>query len=333
MPLIPNLNQPFDFANSGASTYTTPSTFTPGATGQYSVSPGTVMNSSTGAPVVANQSGQSAQPQSAVGPSAAPWTPSFRTDIGGYNPAQYATLDTSNQLAQALGGNVLQTRIPSGPYNVPPSNMIDFGGDSPLNAGLLAQRYAMYPRELADRMTQDELRMQGPRSWNPDEAFGAGSQFTPVAGGGLFGGQGANLGQSIGENAGWRQNLSIGNPNTQNPLAVSSGPGDMLYRGERPNYWQPGNGAVPSNLRPTVIEQFDTPNYFSGGFGPAMGFYAANNPFFRGSMSGFGNFQNRMVRRPSLPSGGYYQSARGFNPYNYSPNFSSGRSNYASRYF
>lgn len=144
------------------------------------------------------------------------WTPTYQTP-GGYNPSQYATVDTANSLAGSigsglgLGGNVIQTQS-SGPGGPPPQQMIDFGGDSPLNAGLLAERYKKYDHDTADRMTRDELALQGPKpAMNADMqggAMGSYSQFAPSEGGSLNLGGGQNIGQFVGENKPWAANLA-----------------------------------------------------------------------------------------------------------------------------
>lgn len=141
------------------------------------------------------------------------WNPTFH-QYGGYNPLQYATTDTANTLAGqvgsglGLGGNVIQTRNAPGFGGAPPQASIDFGGDSPLNAGLLADRYKKYDHATADQMTRDELAMQGPRrDPNADSqggAMGSWSMFEGLPGGAPNLGGGQNIGQFVGENAGWR---------------------------------------------------------------------------------------------------------------------------------
>lgn len=131
------------------------------------------------------------------------WTPSFRTDIPGYNSSQYADLGTTNTLAQQLGGNAVQTQNAGGfSGGPPPQNMISFGGTGVLNAGLLAERYAKYDRATADAMTRAELAMMGqnPGTSEADTqggSLGFASQFTGLPGGTQAIGQGANLGSSM----------------------------------------------------------------------------------------------------------------------------------------
>lgn len=142
--------------------------------------------------------------------------PSFQS-VGGYNPSQYADLNTANTLASNLGGNVLQTKMGAGdPFGVPPQASIDFGGGSPLNAGLLAERYAKYDKATADAMTRAELAMQGPRNDSPDASFA--QQFQPLTGGTQALAPGANSGFSsaIGTN--------LRAPTTPSPTPLGSSP-------------------------------------------------------------------------------------------------------------
>jgi len=82
----------------------------------------------------------------------------------GYNPAQYAPRELAEELASQLGGTVTQTEV-TGPIKPPPQTMINIGGVE-LNAGLVADLYAKYPKELVDRMIQEELARAGVQ-WTP----------------------------------------------------------------------------------------------------------------------------------------------------------------------
>lgn len=240
------------------------------------------------------------------------WTPGFQQNLGGYNPSQYANLDTTNQLAQALGGNALQTRMgPGSPFNVPPQNSIDFGGDSPLNAGLLAERYQKYDKATADAMTRAELAMQGPRQ-NPNEdsqggSMGSWSQFQALPGGTKGLGGGANLGSSVGDNQGWRNAGGAGNGGA----APGGGINQFSYSPQQQGYPQQYssvnnlNYGGQTNQSPWQIQQ----NF--GGFGPASNFAQANqggNPLqmlmqlFGG---GGGNLVNTLNTRGRMSPFGY----------------------------
>lgn len=106
---------------------------------------------------------------------ATPLTNSFspQYENNGWNPSQYATNGTANQLAGMLGGSVMRTDTsmnPGGAFSVPSQNMIDLGGEDGLNAGLLAQRYASMPKAQADALTQAELATMGRRTTTNDQA-------------------------------------------------------------------------------------------------------------------------------------------------------------------
>lgn len=93
------------------------------------------------------------------------WKPSFSAP-GSYNPSQYATDGTANELAQGLGGKVFRTTTP-GPFGDFGQNLIDFGNGNQLNAGLLGERYAKYDAATANAMTDVE-KNAGPVVTNPN---------------------------------------------------------------------------------------------------------------------------------------------------------------------
>lgn len=136
--------------------------------------------------IKAAQDAKAAQPAS---------SPAFQT-LSGYNSSQYATQSEAQRLNQMLGGQgVINTRtIDSGAGRVPSQANIDFGGGTALNAGLLSERYAKYGKEVADRMTADELRSSGggfnptyqntnPTMFNEQVSTAASPSFTPAGGG------------------------------------------------------------------------------------------------------------------------------------------------------
>jgi hypothetical protein len=134
---------------------------------------------------------QAAAQQQAAGsePTAQPValpSPTYQTPAG-YNSTQYADLATAQQLAQALGGKLVQTTS-AGPFNVAPQYLIDFGNGVQLDAGLLAKRYSTESKALADQETSTELYnlKTGDYSYNNNIASAPGytpvsSQFNPPA--------------------------------------------------------------------------------------------------------------------------------------------------------
>lgn len=93
------------------------------------------------------------------------WKPSYNAP-GGYNPLQYASDNTANELAQGLGGTVSRTKT-VGPFGDFGQNQIDFGNGNQLNAGLLADRYSKYDAATANAMTDAE-KNAGPAVTNPN---------------------------------------------------------------------------------------------------------------------------------------------------------------------
>jgi hypothetical protein len=216
----------FDYTlNEGGFGGWNPATVNPFFDGTRSRDPGNAVTTSGGSFGGLGSGSSSVDPQIAAANGLRPttqyggsnWTPTFQTNLGGYNPSQYATVETANDLAGrinsglGLGGNVIQTHS-SGPIQPPPQQMIDLGGDSPLNAGLLAERYKKYDQATADAMTRAELALQGPKpAMNEDMqggAFGSYSQFAPSPGGSLNLGGGQNIGQFVGENKPWADHLA-----------------------------------------------------------------------------------------------------------------------------
>ncbi len=215
------------------------------------------------------------------------WNPGFQQNLGAYNPSQYADMNTSNQLAQSLGGNVLQTRIPTGPFNVPAQNTIDFGGEGKLNAGLLAERYAKYDKATADAMTQAELAgLSNSVSGNLGDDLGYMSQFSNIQGGGQYGGQGQNMGQFL------RQ------PGSTPSLSAPNAP---------QQYWSggaPGGGNSPGTVNPPLIPGISSPQtpgaagYVHQNLVPGM---SGPQPVFGtmpGRAGGFGRFSNFSAANP-----------------------------------
>jgi len=214
------------------------------------------------------------------------WRPQYE-NFSGYNPYQYANNNTANNLAQALGGRVMQTRYDqASPFGVPPQSMIDFGGADMLNAGLLADRYAKYDRATADAMTRAELAQMGPRQDpNGDSqggSMGSWSQYANRDGGQDYLGQGANMGQFIGNGQG-----------PQNPGGGGNSP--MQYQNQIFNTNQtPGGYLRGGSPRPPQLPRY-------GGFGQASQF-GAQNPFFSRPGQFNAGLMGSLMGQPSLLS-------------------------------
>ena len=227
--------------------------------------------------------------------------PTFE-NYGGYNPAQYATLATANNLAQQLGGNVMQTRMaPGSPFAVPNQNSIYLGGNDPLNAGLLAQRYAKYDRATADAMTRDEMRMMNP---NAGPSYGSDTSIFQAMPGGL-------------------QNLGNGNAFTsqigRNYAPGAAGLGTAGQSGNSGGFQNfqsggfPGFGGFPQQGVHSVPQN----GGMGGGYNPFQGFVGGlgrSSNFMRANPFG-SSFTGYRARQPQL-GGGMYSALRG-NPFLY----------------
>lgn len=73
------------------------------------------------------------------------------TNTPGYNPYQYATMDTAKQVAALTGGQVYTQKYPTGPFNLPDMNYISGLGPDMMNAGLLADALSKYSPEYVAR--------------------------------------------------------------------------------------------------------------------------------------------------------------------------------------
>jgi hypothetical protein len=123
----------------------------------------------SGAPPIGTSASAAVLPQTVAG--FAGTTPENR-GAGGYNPAQYATDEQARGLASLLGGTVSSTN-PVGPIAPPPQNLIGFGGQDALNAGLVQQMLgpitvdgtsrARTPSEMTSSlaMLKDEISRSG----------------------------------------------------------------------------------------------------------------------------------------------------------------------------
>lgn len=325
---------------------------TPGAS--YGPAQGPSANPAAGAAGFNNPSAPATPPatppsSNAFGTSG--WKPSFESNLGGYNPSQYASLETSNQLAQALGANVSQTKMgPGSPFNVPNQNSLSFGTDSNLNAGLVAERYAKYGKEAADRMTRDELAMQSkaqaPNADSMGGEYGSWSQFQAKPGGVQALGQGANLGSSVGGNSDWRGPQGGGpqmmTPNPQRdiqPQPFQQGGGGMGG-----NWHPPGPISMAPQASPHQFPRPQQPSYGNrnnfGGFGGANNFQNANQgsqiqQLLQMLMGGQGGTMQSRGRQSPFQSGtmsgmagmlnGMQNGGQAFNPMSQGMNYGSGQ--------
>lgn len=245
----------------------------------------------------ASQSGQGAPSPFA--------NPTFE-NYSGYNPAQYATLGTANNLAQQLGGNVMQTQMAQGsPFSVPNQNAVYLGGNDPLNAGLLAQRYAKYDRATADAMTRDEMRMMNPSA---GPSYGSDTSIFQARPGGA-------------------QNLGGGNAFTSqigrnfSPGAAGLGTaGNSGNSGGFQNFQSggfPGFGGSFAGGFPQQQHGGGQSGGIGGGYNPFQGFVGGlgrSSNFMRANPFG-SSFTGYRARQPQL-GGGMYSALQG-NPFLY----------------
>ena len=244
-------------------------------------------------PLPGTSSGTSSPPANGAGASGPQWfngqnwNPTFQNNAG-YNPSQYATQETANTLAGAmgsglgLGANVNQTQnAPGSPIGPPPQQMLNFGGDAQLNAGLMAERYKKYDQATADAMTRAELAYMNKGSGGQNEdsqggSLGFNSQFAASPGGNQNLGGGQNIGQFRGENQGSsfgsRPAFAGGFNPSSNPATGQYGNPQGNYSGGQ--YQNPGHGGAPPP--------------FQGSFGPGNGY--GQRPQFGGSNTNYGGF-------------------------------------------
>lgn len=93
-------------------------------------------------------------------PPGSTYTPSYDTSVAnsGYNPFQYATQTSANQLANMYGGSVSQTSGLGGPNAPPPQFQVNTPGmQDPSNAGILGQM----TQQFGQPMTQSILNAEG----------------------------------------------------------------------------------------------------------------------------------------------------------------------------
>ncbi|MGH7247205.1 MAG: hypothetical protein ACREH9_03785, partial [Pseudomonadota bacterium] len=76
-----------------------------------------------------------------------------------YNPLQYATDSTAQQLATMLGATVVKTAASEVPLNIPQQNMLDCGNGFIANAGLVANMFQMYGPAEASQMLTAQARL------------------------------------------------------------------------------------------------------------------------------------------------------------------------------
>ncbi|HLJ14113.1 MAG TPA: hypothetical protein VKV15_06415 [Bryobacteraceae bacterium] len=95
----------------------------------------------------------------------------YRTDVGMYNPLQYATAQTAQNLAATLGATAVQTTPSTGPVTVPRQNMLSFGNGLVANAGLVEQFYQDFGSSMATQMLASQAKLEvGAAAQNPSMA-------------------------------------------------------------------------------------------------------------------------------------------------------------------
>lgn len=120
--------------------YNLPNAFNPSAVPNTTITPPT----------------QSTQPTQPSGTTAS----AYRTDLNGWNPYQYATNATTNNLTKLLGGTATSTQgATGGPFAVPAQNSIDFGNGYVANAGLTQQFIDTYGLDRAKQMFGDMAKV------------------------------------------------------------------------------------------------------------------------------------------------------------------------------
>jgi hypothetical protein len=73
-----------------------------------------------------------------------------------YNPRHFATAETADQLAEMLGGEVVEVNLGDVFSRSAPERLIVVG-EARLNAGLVADLYSKHPKEVADQMVADTI--------------------------------------------------------------------------------------------------------------------------------------------------------------------------------
>lgn len=290
--------------------------------------------------------GQSGQPGPAPGMPG--YTPTYRQDLpGGYNSAQYADLNTTNDLARYLGAQTVQTQnAPGSPIGPPSQYALNMSSGDPFNAGLVADIYAKYPRAVADQIMGAQMASAGVGNGysmvggNPNAPGGGRSaqeaQFNSnVQGGANFIGQGqfrgAPTSNSIGQggaSAPWQQPQQ--QAQQQGGGAGMGGPGPQTGGGEpippqfqmganggysmnRQPQFQMGRYGSPAGLRQNSFGMFSGMGNYSpynmGGFNRG---YSSFGPgafgFSGGGMGGWGQQFMPSFQRPQLPQQNFYNS-------------------------
>jgi hypothetical protein len=102
------------------------------------------------------------------------FTPTWNNNAG-YNPMHYLSDDSTRSLAGQLGGSPVQVRTTTGPFNLPPENMLDFQTGNLHNAGLLANQFRAENAPFAQAQLQAELarEMAGPNAVYTGSGWGA----------------------------------------------------------------------------------------------------------------------------------------------------------------
>jgi len=260
------------------------------------------------------------------------WDPSFQ-QFSGYNPLQYATTETANTLAGAigsglgLGANVRMTQnAPGSPIGPPPQAMLDFGGADMLNAGLLAERYKKYDQATADAMTRAELAMMGPRQApNADSQGGTMGSWSQYGGAPAGGSQNLGGGQNIGQFVGESYKAPAPSTAVAAPTPQAPSPTAPHTQGDTSHQvgYQPGPAAPISSVTPNIQGQFggsgqtgwNSPvDLFNSMFGPnGQGLPRPQQTFTGGGLGQFSQFlQSGGQRQRPNPYGSFPGTMTGF---------------------
>ena len=130
-------------------------TATSAGSGQFIVTVDSPATSGSDSDTSTSGSAAAADTASSTGDAKTP----YRTDIGTYNPLQYATDATAHDLAASLGATMVKTSANTGPFSVPPQNMLDFGNGFVANAGLVEQFYNAFGSTVASKMLRDQANL------------------------------------------------------------------------------------------------------------------------------------------------------------------------------
>ncbi len=207
---------------------------------------------------------------------------------GGYSPHQWADDPTAQQLAEWLGGEVVNTPGPaSGPYGWPGQGGVQIGGQL-FNAGMLASRFKNVPPSMALKRMSDELANRGVEWSAPTSSPAWGAALTQ------HGGDAESLSGHLAQDPSrlssqYQASNRFSSPQNQPSPGGGAGPGGG--GGEDPNFPVSGGnrdidfpttGGYTPNQIPRSPYNFDPYAGVSGGFDP----YGQDAPARRPNNSG-----------------------------------------------